>query len=252
MNQIELAQQLAALHSKGAPLGLYNAWDAGSAKVIAQAGAQAIGTSSWAMAAAHGYEDGESIPFALVEMIIGRISKSVSIPVTVDVEGGYSADPHTCATLVARLLDVGIAGINIEDRVIDGVGLHGIPEQCARIAAIRSMARARNIPLFINARTDVFFGSGIATQEGLATVLARAEAYAAAGASGLFVPGLIDPTMIETLCNAVTLPINVMVVPGLPEPSALAAAGVARISYGPAAYLHAMSAVGLAANSVLR
>ena len=127
--QTKLAQRLAALHIKGNPLVLYNAWDAGSAKAIAEAGAQAIATSSWAVAAAHGYDDGEAIPFGFVEQIVGRIAQSVSLPVTVDVEGGYSEDPETCAAFVGRLMDAGVVGINIEDRVINGAGLHDIVAQ---------------------------------------------------------------------------------------------------------------------------
>ncbi|KQW88501.1 phosphonomutase [Massilia sp. Root418] len=250
--QTTLAQRLAALHIKGNPLVLYNAWDAGSAKAIAEAGAQAIATSSWAVAAAHGYEDGESIPFDLVEKIVGRIAQSVSVPVTVDVEGGYSADPETCAAHVARLIDAGVVGINIEDRVIHGTGLHDIATQSKRIAAIRHMADARGVPLFINARTDVFFGADIRPEEALADVRARANAYAKAGASGLFVPGLVDGDMIAKVCAATPLPVNVMTMPGLPAAASLAAAGVARISHGPGSYLHAMGAIRQMAESVLR
>lgn len=250
--QTKLAQRLAALHIKGNPLVLYNAWDAGSAKAIAEAGAQAIATSSWAVAAAHGYEDGEAIPFGFVEQIVGRIAQSVSLPVTVDVEGGYSEDPDTCAAFVGRLMDAGVVGINIEDRVINGAGLHDIAAQGKRIAAIRRMADARGVPLFINARSDVFFGSGIPAGEALAQARARALAYAEAGASGLFLPGLVDVEAIAALCADSPLPVNVMVMPGLPDAAGLAAAGVARISHGPGSYLQAMGAVRQAAEGVLR
>lgn len=251
MQYQERARQLASLHVKGNPLIVYNAWDAGSAKAIAGADAQVIGTSSWAVAAAQGFEDGEAIPLAFVESIIGRIANATDLPLTVDVEGGYSEDPQTVADNIARLLDLGVVGINLEDRIVAGSGLHGIAHQSARIAAIRKMADARGAPLFINARTDVFFGSGIEPAQALGEAQQRAAAYAAAGASGFFVPGLVDKDAIARLAAAIELPLNVMVMPGLPDMRAMKDAGVARISYGPGPYLQAMQAVGEAAKGVL-
>jgi len=243
MRQKELAQSLASLHVKGNPLVLYNAWDAGSARAIQSAGAPVIATSSWAVAAAQGYGDGESMPFAFAEQIVVRIAAAVDIPVTVDVEGGYSEDPHVCAANVARLMDHGIVGINFEDRIVNGSGLHSIDAQCARIAAIRAMADSRGVPLFINARTDLFLGTGIKPPEGMTEAKARALAYTRAGASGFFVPGLVDLSAIRQLCGTIELPLNVMVMPELPHARELASAGVARISHGPSAYLLAMEAI---------
>lgn len=249
MQRNELAQRLAALHVKGDPLRLYNAWDAGSAKAIAGAGAPVVATSSWAVAAAQGYEDGEAIPLSLVEHIVGRIAAAVDVPVTVDFEGGYSDDPATAAANVARLLDAGVVGINFEDRIVAGHGLHAIQAQAERIAAIRGVARARGVDLFINARTDLFFDPDLAPMDGLEEARERAKAYAAAGASGLFVPGLVDARAIAALCETIELPVNVMVGPGLPELPALARAGVARVSYGPGPYLAAMEGVRAAAQA---
>jgi 2-methylisocitrate lyase-like PEP mutase family enzyme len=229
---------------------LYNAWDAGSAKAIASAGAPVIATSSWAVAAAHGYEDGESIPFPLVEQILARVVRAVEVPVTVDVEGGYSNDPQACADNIARLVDHGVAGINFEDRIVSGTGLHDIKAQSERIRAIRRMAEARSIPLFINARTDLYLGTGIAPMEGIAEAQERAMAYAEAGASGFFVPGLVDLQAIAKLCEKIDLPLNVMVMPGLPDAHELANVGAARISHGPGSYLRAMEAVRVAAQGV--
>jgi len=247
MQQKERAQRLASLHVKGRPLILYNAWDAGSAKAIASAGAAVIATSSWAVAAAHGHEDGESIPLSLVVQIVSRIVEAVELPVTVDAEGGYSDDAHACAESVARLVDRGAAGINFEDRIVAGTGLHSIKAQSARIAAIRRMADARGIPLFINARTDLFLGTGITPPDGLAEARERATAYEEAGASGFFVPGLVDLAAITELSERIRLPLNVMTMPGLPDVRTLSKGGVARISYGPAPYIQAMDAVRTAA-----
>jgi 2-methylisocitrate lyase-like PEP mutase family enzyme len=247
MQQKERAALFASLHVKGSPFVLYNAWDAGSAKTIQDAGAPVIGTSSWAVAAAQGYGDGEAIPFVFVEQIVARITATVDIPVSVDVEGGYSDDPHVCAANVARLIDLGVVGINFEDRVVHGTGLHSIDAQSARIAAIRAIADARGVPLFINARTDVFLGTGIKPPEGMAETKARAAAYASAGASGFFIPGLVDFAAIRELCASITLPLNVMAMQGLPNTRELADAGVARISHGPGPYLLAMDAIRNAA-----
>lgn len=251
MHQKERARSLASLHVRGNPLILYNAWDAGSAKAIAAAGAPVIATSSWAVAAAQGYEDGESIPLAFVEQIVARVIAAVEVPVTVDVEGGYSDDPDVAAENIARLVNLGAVGINFEDRIVAGRGLHEIKVQCRRIAAIRRMADSRGIPLFINARTDIYLGTGIAPEAGLAEARERAAAYADAGASGFFVPGLVDLRAIETLCNTIKLPVNVMTMPELPDVRALAGAGVARISHGPGPYVQAMETVRAAAHAIL-
>jgi 2-methylisocitrate lyase-like PEP mutase family enzyme len=251
MTQKERAHRFASLHVKGNPLILYNAWDAGSARAIATAGSPAIATSSWAVAAAHGYEDGESIPLTFVEQIIARVIAAVESPVTVDAEGGYSDDPDASAKNIARLVDLGAIGINFEDRIVAGKGLHGIEAQCRRIAAIRAMADARDIPLFINARTDIYLGTGIAAADGLDEARERAAAYADAGASGFFVPGLVDLRAIGALCSTIKLPLNVMAMPELPDVRALADAGVARISHGPGPYRQTMEALRAAAQAIL-
>src|ERR1700726_29691 len=155
MSQSRKAKEFAALHVKGTPVVLYNAWDAGSAKAIVDAGSKAIATSSWSVAAAQGYEDGEDLSLALAEQIAGRIAATVDVPVTVDFEGGYSEDDDELAGNVARLLDLGVIGINFEDRIVKGSGLYEIARQADRIATIRDTAEERGIELFINARTDL-------------------------------------------------------------------------------------------------
>ncbi len=143
MNQAEKAARFAELHVKGAPLLLYNAWDAGSAKSILVAGAKAIAISSWAVAEAQGYRDGEAIPIGLVEQIVARVVGTIDAPVTVDFEGGYSDDDHVLAENVSRLLELGVIGINFEDRIVRGAGLYAIERQARRIAAIHDAARKR-------------------------------------------------------------------------------------------------------------
>jgi 2-methylisocitrate lyase-like PEP mutase family enzyme len=240
MNHTDKTRQFAELHVKGTPLVLYNAWDAGSAKAVLAAGAEAIATSSWAVAAAQGYADGEAIPIEFLHQIVGRITATVEVPVTTDFEGGYSDDDNTLAENIARLLETGIVGINFEDRVVKGEGLYGVDRQARRIAAIRRTAEQKGVRLFINARTDVFFEQGGVSVDAANEALDRAQAYAQAGASGLFTPGITDDALIGQICEKSALPVNVMVMDGVPSNRRLAELGVARISYGALPYQEAM------------
>ena len=251
MNQTDKAERFAELHVKGAPLLLYNAWDAGSAKSILDAGAKAIATSSWSVAAAQGYRDGEAIPIALAEQIVARIVATIDAPVTVDFEGGYSEDDGELADNVLRLLDLGVIGINFEDRIVKGSGLYSVDRQARRIAAIRKAAEQKGVDLFINARTDVFFEHGEDAAQAVSEALGRAKAYGAVGASGFFIPGLVDDALIGRICEGVTLPVNVMVMDGVPSNGRLSELGVVRISYGPLPYVRAMKALGQEARTTL-
>src|SRR5260370_18439097 len=196
MNQVDKAARFAEFHVKGEPLLLYNAWDSGTAKSILDAGAKAIATSSWAVAEAQGYRDGEAIPIMLVEQIIAQIASAIDAAVTVDFEGGYSEDDGDLAKNVSRLLELGVIGINFEDRIVQGAGLYPVDRQARRIAAIREAAGKKGVDLFINARTDLFLGQDGDPAKSIGDALDRAKAYAAAGASGFFVPGLRDDALI--------------------------------------------------------
>ena len=144
MNQKEKAKRFAQLHVKGTPLLLYN--DAGSAQSVLEAGAKAIATSSWSVAAAQGYQDGEAIPIEFAEQIVGRIATSVDAPVTVDFEGGYSEDDNELADNISRLIDLGVIGVNFEDRVVKGSGLYSVDRQARRLGAIRRAEVRRLLP----------------------------------------------------------------------------------------------------------
>jgi 2-methylisocitrate lyase-like PEP mutase family enzyme len=252
MNQTEKAKRFAELHVKGKPLLLYNAWDAGSAKSILAAGAKAIATSSWSVAEAQGYRDGEAIPIELAERIVERIAATIEGPVTVDFEGGYSEDDGELADNISRLVDTGVIGINFEDRVVKGSGLYSVDRQARRVAAIRKAAERKGVDLFINARTDVFFEHGEDATQAVGEALDRAKAYAAVGASGFFVPGLVDDALIGRICERVSLPVNIMVMEGVPSNARLSELGVARISYGPIPYILAMKALEQEARTTLR
>lgn len=243
MNQTEKAAHFAEVHVKGAPLLLYNAWDAGTAKSVLDAGAKAIATSSWAVAEAQRYRDGEVIPLMLVEQIIARITSTIEAPVTVDFEGGYSEDDGILAENISRLIELGVIGINFEDRVVRGAGLYPIDRQARRIAAIRNAAGEKGLDLFVNARTDLFLGRDGDPAQSIGDALDRAKAYAAAGASGFFVPGLRDDALIGRICDGIALPVNVMVMDGVPPRERLSELGVARISYGAIPYIRVMEAL---------
>jgi 2-methylisocitrate lyase-like PEP mutase family enzyme len=243
MSQSRKAARFAELHVKGAPLALYNVWDAGSARTVERAGAPAIATSSWSVAEAQGYRDGEDLPIELARQIIERIAATVDVPVSADFEGGYADDDAVLADNVTRLLDTGIVGINFEDRAVKGSGLYDTERQATRISAIRRAADEAGVALFINARTDLFLGQGNEPSATVDEAINRSKAYADAGASGFFIPGLQEEELIARICEEAVLPVNVMVMDGVPDNERLAQIGVARISYGPIPYLHAMSAV---------
>ncbi len=241
MTQAQKAQEFKALHKAGDPVVLYNIWDAGGAKALAKAGAKAAATGSWSVAGAQGYKDGEQLPLAFLEQIAARITASVDIPVSVDFEGCYAVEPEGVQANVARIIDAGAVGINFEDRVVQGTGLHSIEAQAARISAARAAGGAAGVPLFINARTDLFLGSDSGEHSGLiGAALERAAAYAEAGADGFFVPGLGDLALIRQVVDGVALPVNVMM-GAQPTVAGLAEQGVARVSFGPAPYHKALT-----------
>lgn len=238
----ELARRLHALHTGPQPLLLFNAWDAGSAKAIAACGVDALATSSWAVAAAHGIADGEQLPLEATLDTVARIAAASDLPLTVDLERGYG----DAAATVARAIDAGAVGGNIEDGVESG--LRPIAEQAALLARARAAADARALPFFINARTDLFLQRPADAHDAslVEHAVARAQAYADAGADGLFVPGLVAPALIEALVQRSPLPVNIMSMPGCPPLQTLAQLGVARVSHGPGPYLTAMQALAAA------
>ena len=173
-----------------------------------------------------------------------QIVDAVEVPVSVDFEGGYAVSPADVKANVAALIATGAIGLNFEDRIVGGEGLHDIEVQKERIAAIKEAANDAGVPIFINARTDVFFSGSKAPVETLLTeALARASAYAEAGADGVFVPGINDLKIIAQISDQQSLPLNVMRMGAGPEISDLANAGVSRVSHGPGPYTATMTAL---------
>jgi 2-methylisocitrate lyase-like PEP mutase family enzyme len=223
-------EDFAALHVPGDPLILYNIWDVGSAQAVVKAGAKALATGSHPVGDASGFGDAQQVPLDYVFANARRIVEAVDLPVTIDFESAYSADPEEGGENVRRLAETGAVGCNFEDQVVGGEGLHPLDLQVKRIAAIREAVGA---DFFINARTDLFLKTQTYDDALVDQVIERGKAFADAGASGFFVPRLADPAQIERVVREVPLPLNVIAFPGAPGKSVWASAGVARISHGP-------------------
>ena len=247
MNQHEKAERFHKLHVPGQPLVLFNIWDAGSAKAVAAAGGHAIATGSWSVANANGYADGEQTPLEVAINNLSRIVGAVDLPVTIDLESGYGEVERT----ITQSIQAGAIGCNLEDSFPENGSLREIAAQVKRLEAARRAADATNLVYFINARTDVFLEPSNRTHSigMIHETLERARAYAAAGANGLFVPGLADETLIAQLVASSPLPVNIMVNDKTPSLARLAQLGVARVSYGPRPYLLAMKALEEAARN---
>ncbi|MER6048107.1 isocitrate lyase/phosphoenolpyruvate mutase family protein [Streptomyces sp. NPDC001793] len=233
-------------HNPGRPLLLPNAWDSASAAALAAAGHAAIGTTSLGIAAAHGHPDGEGLPavraatLALARRLAGRLP----CPYTVDIEGGFGGRPGQVAELAAELADCGASGINLEDGLPGGGGLQDPSRQAELIAAVKE----RVPDLFLNARTDTHWL--VDTPPPLSQALARAETYLAAGADGIFVPGVTADADITVLVREIAAPLNILFTPGRHTVRRLADLGVRRISTGSLLFRTALGAACAAADAL--
>jgi 2-methylisocitrate lyase-like PEP mutase family enzyme len=240
-DQAQWAESFRQLHKTGSPLILANVWDAASARMVAVAGARAVATSSGAVSWAHGVRDGSNLDLGTVCVALREIVSAVgNLPVTADIEGGYAQTPEGVGASVAAVIDAGVVGINLEDSGApaesSATPLYTAADQAARIAAAREAAQRAGVRLFINVRTDVYL-FGVGAEEGrYDDVVARAQAYSAAGADGLFVPGLLDLDLLSRISQATNLTLNAMWLPGAPSPAELFKAGVARVSIGTALF----------------
>ena len=250
-DQASKADAFSRLHIPGKPLLLYNVWDAGSAQTVAKAGAKAIATSSWAVAKAHGSNDGEQFPYEDAIRNLREITVAVDLPVSFDLESAYGESPEAVSQSISLAIDAGAIGCNFEDSV-PGVGtIREASKQAIRIRSARQAASNAKLSFFINARCDLFFqGPSVPHDKALLMdVIERAHAYAEAGASGLFVPGLASIDLIATLTKHSPIPVNILVdSPG--KVRALADNGVARISYGAGPYVDALRALEQSARAV--
>lgn len=219
------------LHQQEEPLLIGNVWNVQSAQVFERLGLKAIATSSSAIAATLGYPDGEAMSFEEYLFVIKRISKTVNLPLSVDLEAGYSNSADTIVENIKQLQELGVVGINLEDSVVSGgtrsiVGAEAFAE---KISAITDRLNISKIEMFINLRSDVFL---LGLPGGVEEAIARATMYAKTGASGLFFPCVTQLEDIKALAKASNLPLNVMCMPTLPPFGELKKAGVKRISMG--------------------
>ncbi|MFI7574922.1 isocitrate lyase/phosphoenolpyruvate mutase family protein [Micromonospora sp. NPDC049497] len=221
------------LHRPGSPLVLPNAWDVATARIVAACGAAAVATTSAGVAWSLGRPDGDVLDRESAVAAVARIAAAVTVPVTADIESGFGADPAGVAETVAGVLAAGAVGVNIEDARPDGADpLRTVDDQCARLRAARAAADAAGVRLFVNARVDIYLRAVGAAEDRLAQTLRRAAAYRAAGADGIFVPGVADPATIGALVAGIDAPVNVLAGPGSPPVGVLAELGVARVSLG--------------------
>ena len=228
-----------SLHTPAAPLALANVWDAAGARLVHQAGARAIATSSAGVAWGLGTAYGGGLAREDALALIARVVAAVDVPVTADIETGFGATAADVAETVRGVIAAGAVGINLEDGLQAGEQtgdhpLRPVAEQSERLAAARAAADAAGIPLYINARIDTYLRGAGEPETRLQDTLTRAAAYLAAGASGIFVPGVADPDVIAALAEVVTGPLNVIAKPGLPSVAELGKLGVARVSLGAA------------------
>jgi 2-methylisocitrate lyase-like PEP mutase family enzyme len=239
----ERAATLRGLHVPGDPLVLPNAWDAASARMVEAAGFEVVATSSFATAEILGYADGQEAPVEEVLAAAARIVRAVSLPVTVDFERGYGLAP---AELVERFAATGAVGLNLEDSNPPSGEMADPGEQADFLAAVRSAAVSAGVDLVINARTDSFLRRAGSPEERLAASIDRGARYLAAGADCVYPIAAGDPEVIRALVEGIPGPVNVGYGPGKLSVAALAALGVARVSFGPTLQGHLYSKFGSA------
>ncbi len=238
------AAELLRLHLDPELLVLVNVWDVVSAKIVAGLpGCKAIATASHSIAASHGYPDGERIPLDEVITATGRIAAAVDLPVTADLEAGYG----DAGTTVRRAIGAGVAGGNIEDQ------MRPLGEAVAAVSAAVRAGQAEGVPFVLNARTDAFLrAADRAPASVLADAIERGRAFLDAGASCVFVPGLLTAVTVGALVEGIgQRKVSVIGVPGSLSQRELADLGVARISFGPWAQRIALTALADAGAELL-
>jgi 2-methylisocitrate lyase-like PEP mutase family enzyme len=232
------AERLRGLHVPGRPLLLPNAWDVMSARLVEAAGFPAVATSSAAVAGALGHEDGEAAPAVEMLAAAARVARSVSVPVTVDAEAGYRLPPRE---LIARLIEAGAAGFNLEDTDHSRGGLVEVGAQAARLAELREEAARAGVPLVVNAMVDVFSRARSERRAGseatlVEPALERGRRYLEAGADCVYPIFAASEEAIARLAGELEGRVNVLYRPGAPSLERLAELGVARISLGSGLY----------------
>ncbi len=214
------------LHHLDQILILPNCWDALSAVVLKEAGAKAIATTSAGLAWAHGYADGEKLPVDALIRAIREITQVVDLPVTVDLESGFTDDLAALAMTIEAVIDAGAVGINLED------GSRAPELLVAKIHVVKEIAGRNDAPFFLNARTDVILRSLVTEAEAVKEVIRRGILYQDAGGDGFFVPGLVQLDRIRSIVESVDLPLNVLATRGVAPVTEIDKTGAKRLSVG--------------------
>src|SRR6185369_5263698 len=212
---------------QGKILILPNAWDAASARIIQRAGSSAIATTSAGIAFTLGYPDGQRISREEMLSVVARIAKAVKLPVTADVEAGYGDRPEDAARTARDVLDAGAVGMNLEDAT--GDPQHPLLDLALQVERVKA---ARELPIVLNARTDVYLLEIGSPEKRYEEALRRLAAFRDAGADCVFVPGVRDPATIARLVKDLQCPVNILCGPGIPSVPELQKLGVARVSLG--------------------
>jgi 2-methylisocitrate lyase-like PEP mutase family enzyme len=246
------ARALRELHRGPDVLVLPNVWDPLGARMLAGLGFPAVATASASVAFSLGWDDGQRIRFETMLEVIRRIASAVTVPVTADLESGWALDAQEVAENVRRAMRVGAAGINLEDSVVEGRPLLPVAVQAERLRAVRRMAREDGVPLVVNARTDVFLRGGRPREDLVAETIERGVAYREAGADCFYPIGVGDVATLAPICDAVGLPLNVLASATTAPLGELRAAGIARVSFGPALLRVGLTAMRNAVESMRR
>jgi len=222
------------LHHNGKLLVLPNIWEPLGAALIENLGFPAIATASASIAFTNGYDDGENISFNDLIKLLEKITAAVDIPVTADIESGYGNTETELAKNIERLIQSGIVGINIEDYNKKEDTFFDVERQCERISVIRNISTDNGVPLFINARTDVYSkAQHLTDKEKFEEAVKRGRAYMQAGSDCFFPLAIKNREDIQQLITELHCPVNIIAVPGPPDLQTLQDLGVARVSLGP-------------------
>lgn len=238
-----------ALHQGDQLFVLPNVWDARSAIIFEEKKFPAIGTSSAAVANSLGYEDGEQMSFSEYLFVINRILSSAKIPLTVDIETGYGKSNEEIYGNIERLIEIGVAGINIEDSVINksGRSLKEAAVFAKTLEFIKKKLEAKQLNLFLNVRCDTYI---LNVNDKHQETVERLKIYTEAGADGIFLPCISNEEDIAEAVASTSLPLNVMVIPGLPNMEKLSELGVKRVSMGPFMFQKVYQSIGNLAQSI--
>jgi 2-methylisocitrate lyase-like PEP mutase family enzyme len=241
-----MARNFRMLHEGPNLLCITNCWDAASARVLESVGASALATTSAGLAWSNGYPDGNALPVDRLIAAVRAITRVATVPLSIDIEGGYSDDHVAVGETVFALLEVGAVGINLEDGA-------GPPERLeAKIESAKQAASRLGVDLFVNARTDVYLRELVPEDVRVEETLLRAKRYRNAGADGLFVPKVVAPSDIRAIASSIGVPLNVLAWPGLPPGSRLLELGVRRLSAGSGLAQLAFGRAAAAAETFLR